>query len=174
MAFNKTKNYDYTQYDCGIHDLKYMAFQAGCPACDSERVISQLRTAYSDLQNVHSLLERELHEARQQADLIYAIRSASPLLSDNDREFLKVTLYEARNFKNLAMKVTQGTVKKKRQRYANGFLVMPRDRDPYAHLCDSVGGTAIATYYQEAVQALGPIEGMKILARGLSDLLPGA
>lgn len=160
-------------FECGIHDLTYRASGAGCPVCWHEREQRQLRDAVKELNNKMRILAEENHTLRTWHDLSMAMRDAIPLLDDNDLAFLKATLYEWRDAKSLTMKVTHGAKKRRQPAAPNGFIVMPRRGDPYGHLCSSVGGMAIADYYDEALNSFGVIKAMELLVRGLAQHLPG-
>lgn len=162
-------------FECGIHDLTYRATSPGCPVCWHERERKHLQDAVRELNGKMNLLAEQNHALRVWQDLSVAIREASGVLDDNDMAFLKATLYEWRNEKSLTMKTTHGPRDKKKRRPAspNGFIVMPRKGDPYGHLCTSVGGMAVAEYYDEALNTYGTIKAMEILVRGLAQHLPG-
>jgi hypothetical protein len=163
------------KYDCGIHDLTYTAYRAGCPACEAERDAQQLRHALKEATGKLEIVMNENHKLRVLTDIVSAIREAALVLEDEDLAFLKTTLYEWRDKKSLALKTTHGARKKKREVPApNGFIVMPRSGDPYGHLCSSIGGLAIAEYFDEATNTFGPAKAMEILVRGMSAYLPGA
>ena len=50
---------------------------------------------------------------------------------------------------------------------------MQRIGDPYGHVCESMGGLAIAQYFDEATNSGGPAKAMEILARAFAEHLPG-
>lgn len=161
-------------FECGIHNLEYRAHRAGCPVCEAERDVESMRNALMEAKNKLRIASERNHQLESWWDLSMAIRDAIPLLDDDDLVFLKTTLYEWRNRKSLSMKVTHGPAKRRRQPPApNGFLVMPRRGDPYGHLCTSVGGVAIADYFDEALNSYGAIQAMTLLVRGFSQHLPG-
>lgn len=167
----------YDWYECGIHDLKYHAFRAGCPVCESDRQVKDLRTALTEVKAQLKITTEDAHKLRVQVDFVVAIREASTLLDDEDLAFLKTTLYAWRDEKSLGLKTTHGARKKERKGDVtppNGFIVMPRRGDPYGHLCSSMGGLAIAQYFFEATNSVGPANAMMLLARGMASHLPGS
>lgn len=164
----------YRDHECGIHDLTYKSFKAGCPLCEATRTIEQLRYSMQEMRNRIGLLEDENHKLKDQVDLIYAIRTAMDLLDASDTAFLKAVLYQWRDEKSLALKATHGGNSTRRDAVANGFIVIPRHQDPYGHTCSSVGGMAIAEYFDEAMKTGGPHFAMGTLSRGLAPLLPGS
>lgn len=166
-------------FDCGIHDLVYRSFRAGCPMCETEREIRELRIAVKELTGKLAFATENTHKLQVQTDISTAIRDAAQLLDDADMSFLKTVLYQWRDEKSLALKVTHGSNIKKRRRKgeeipANGFIVIPRSGDPYGHVCSSVGGMAIAGYFEEATNWVGPAQAMSMLTRGMAPYLPGA
>lgn len=162
------------QFECGIHDVTYMALRAGCPVCEMEREVNRMRDALKDARNALSLVTEENARLKVQTDILAAIREAAPALDDNDMAFLKAVLYEFRDDKSIGLKTTHGPKLKKRDiPSANGFIAMPRKGDPYGHVCTSVGGLAIAEYFDEATNSFGGAQAMTLLVRGMSAYLPG-
>lgn len=161
-------------FECGRHSVEYQAYSAGCPVCEGEREVEGMRQALMEAKNKLRIATERNRQLESWWDLSMAMRDAIPLLDDDDLVFLKTTLYEWRNNKSLSMKVTHGPRKKKREPSApNGFIVMPRKGDPFGHLCTSVGGVAIADYFEEALNTYGAIQAMTLLVRGFSQHLPG-
>lgn len=175
-----------SEYDCGIHDLTYRAISPGCPAChsdreaqDSHRQVTQMRKALMETRDQLASATGKVKELQAWYDLSTSIYEAADLLSIEDEMFFKETLYVYRDEKSLTIKVTHGADlgkngRKKKTSSPNGFIVIPRRGDPYGHACNSVGGLAIAAYYEQASNAFGQIQAMKILLRGLAHLLPGS
>jgi hypothetical protein len=162
-------------FECGIHNITYEAARAGCPLCESEREVNRLRGAMKDVHNQLKILTEQNLQLKVQTDIVSAIREAALILDDNDLAFLKSVLYEWRDQKSVALKTTHGPRKKKREiPPPNGFIAMPRNGDPYGHLCTSVGGLAIAEYFDEATNTVGPANAMTLLVRGMANHLPGA
>lgn len=165
------------QFECGIHGLTYEAYRAGCPVCEMEREVNQMRAALQEVRNQLERVTEENHRLKVQTDITAAIREAALILDDNDLAFLKAVLYEWRDSKSVALKTTHGTKGKKRgrgQRAPNGFIAMPRAGDPYGHICTSMGGLAIAEYFDEATNTVGGAQAMAFLVRGMANHLPGA
>lgn len=161
-------------FDCGIHMISYESDRPGCPVCYLERQDAELRRAVTELKNKLHLQNDKLRQLESFFDVTVAIREAIPLLDDDDLAFLKATCYEWRNNKSLTLKVTRGARKKKREPSSpNGFIVVPRTGDPYGHLCGSVGGLAIAEYFDEAMNGFGAIRAMELLIKGMAQHLPG-
>lgn len=163
-------------YTCGIHAIEYKGFRAGCPLCEAERELKQLRKAVGEATGKMRLMHDENQKLKLQVDISYAIREAAEILDDADMEFFKTVLYEWRDTKSVAIKTTHGGSKVSggRRGAANGFIVMPRQGDPYGHVCTSMGGLAIAEYFLEAQNSVGPAKAMELLTRGMALHLPGA
>lgn len=163
------------EFDCGIHDLTYKAVRAGCPACQADRDVSEMRQALMETRNALDRLTDEHNRMRVQVDIVSAIREAAQILDDEDLAFFKAVLYEWRDTKSVGLKTTHGARNKKREQpAANGFIVMPRQGDPYGHVCSSMGGLAIASYFDEATNTVGPAKAMEFLVKGMAMHLPGA
>lgn len=156
-------------FECGIHMLTYKAARPGCPVCLLEREVKELRTA---LQEVRNQLERTHDQnvrLESENNFIFAIKEAAEVLDEDDMAFLKTVLYEWRDTKGLGLKTTHG-----KNRRANGFIVMPRNGEPWAHTCHSIGGMAIADYFDEATNSVGSAKAMEHMVRGFAAHLPGA
>lgn len=189
---NASTNFHYekpmktSQFECGIHDLTYTAYRAGCPACVAERdareaenQLDSMRKAFWEIRNQLATTTDKVRELQAWYDLSTSIYEASDLLSVGDELFFKETLYVYRDEKSLTMKVTHGADlgkngRKKKTSSPNGFIVIPRRGDPYGYSCDSVGGLAIAAYYEQICNSQGQMQAMKLLLRGLAHLLPGS
>ena len=52
-----------------------------------------------------------------------------------------------------------------------GFLAAYRHADPEARTCTSIGGAALAAYYEEANRAIGSAQAMQLLIRAAQHLL---
>lgn len=161
-------------FDCGIHNVAYRATQAGCPVCEAERDIKQMRAALKEVNGKLRVLSEENNKLRIQTDIVASIRQAASLLEDDDLMFLKEVLYQWRDEKSLGLKTTHGTRRGRRRAAANGFIVMPRKGEPYGYACTSMGGIAIAQYFEEATNAVGPAQAMTYLSRGMAEHLPGS
>lgn len=162
-----------SDYDCGIHNITYKDVRPGCPVCKLDREVSDLRRAAHAFKNQLDRVTTERDRLQEHVDIMFAIREAAQMLDDEDMEFLKLVLYQWRDARSIGLKTTHGVKKGRRQRAANGFIAMPRQGEPYGHLCTSIGGVAIAEYFEEATNWMGSAEAMKMLARGMADHLPG-
>lgn len=163
-------------FDCGIHDITYTAIRPGCPVCDAERQVREMRHTLTEMRNQLAVAVDSIAKLQREVDIVHAIRDAIGLLDDLDMAFLKSVLYQYRDEKSVSMKVTHGSnVKRKKYEHIppNGFIVIPRRGEPYGHVCSSVGGLAIAEYYEEAMNSSGPAVAMAQLARGMAQQLPG-
>ena len=164
-----------TSFECGIHSISYTAFRPGCPVCELEREVQRLRHSVKELTGRLEIAVNENSRLRVQVDIVSAIREAADILDDADLAFFKSVLYEWRDKKSLAIKTTHGSrIKRRGPGPPNGFIVMPRGSDPYGHLCSSVGGMAIAEYFDEATNVVGPARAMEYLVKGMAKHLPGA
>lgn len=163
-----------SSHECGIHQISYRAVRPGCPVCGLERSLDEIRRKASQMADALDMVTRERNQLRHRVDLVYAIAEAATMLDENDLEFLKLVLYQWRDSRSVGLKTTHGVKAGRRLKSANGFIAMPRHGDPYGHLCSSIGGAAIAEYFEEATNSSGPAEAMKTLARGMARHLPGA
>lgn len=164
----------YEEHECGIHDLKYKATRPGCPLCESQREIANLRSINKTLANEMTMKDEQLKQLQVNWDLLVAMRDAVDLVGEADLEFFKTVLYQWRDEKSLGLKFTYGYDDNKKKKSVNGFIVLPRKGDPWGYACTSIGGLAIASYFEEACAARGSMEAMAILTRALSDHLPGS
>ena len=163
----------YSEHECGIHDLKYKAIRAGCPLCESARDVQNLRATVKKLTNQLQQQHDELRKLQVNWDLLTAMRDAASLLDEDDMAFFKSVLYQWRDEKSVGLKFTYGH-DDNQKKSVNGFIVMPRGEDPWGYACTSIGGLAIASYFEEACRARGSAEAMGILTRAFSDHLPGS
>lgn len=164
-----------SQFECGICSITYKALNPGCPLCEATRELRTMREALTMAKNMADAATTTANRAQRDADLMHCIKEAGTMLNDDDRSFLKVVLYQWRDKKSVgALKVTRSKDPTDETKMsANGFLVVPRDGEPYAHTCSSIGGMAIASHFDEAVRALGQSDAMSMLSRGLATMLPG-
>ena len=161
--------YAVQQFECGIHEITYKDVRPGCPVCKLERQNEELREALMKLKNELSVTHDQNVRLETQSNFVFAIKEATALLDDEDMAFLKSVLYEWRDTKGLGLKTTHGG----ESHEANGFIVMPRNGDPYGHLCTSMGGVAIAEYFDEATNSVGNAKATEMLVRGMAEHLPG-
>lgn len=169
-----------TKYNCATCSISYYtdAKKPKCPLCDLEKRLNQTQEALA-------IALRELETYRntntrlaEQMESTYAIRGALDLLDDNDTAFLKTVLYQWKIDRAVTLRVTHGAPvghgRKKRPR-ANGFVAVFRGQpDPVAHVCTSMGGLAIADYFEEGLNEKGHPGAMAMLLKGLNTLTPGA
>src|ERR1044072_4495717 len=99
---------DYGSYECGAHAITYWAPKAGCPLCDAERQVRDLRSAVKEVANENRLLREELLKLRLHGDEVAASRTAARLLDDNDRAFYKTALSQFRDQSSVSLKPLYG------------------------------------------------------------------
>lgn len=172
-----------TKMKCNTHLCEYYVPQgdkAECPACVLEQKYADLRNDYMGVVNESDRMKLELHAAKAQLEIGTAIRSALEILGDEDYAWLKVQLYQYKVDKSVVLKPTHGRLengrklKRGEKMPANGFMAVPRKGDPEAHLCTSLGGIAMAGYFDEAVTCYGSAQGMGIMLKAWWTALPGA
>ena len=171
-----------TKYSCSTHYVTYYmpnGERALCPACDAEKQTSDLREALKESQNRAERLHEENRKLRLQTDVVESIKDALDVTGHDDLMFLKEVLYRWKIDRSIALKVTHGTSlgskKKKRDAQApNGFIAMPRGGEPEGYACSSLGGLAIAEYFEEALNTVGSAQAMILLVRAMAKQLPGA
>lgn len=167
-------------FDCGIHNVTYRAMKAGCPVCDIEKDLANNKRAVRELTGENRLLKEELRTARQNSDSISAFREAAGLLGEDDRAFFKTILYQWRDEKSISLRPMhedrqiRDRNRLKEKRITVGFVVVPRVGAAYGYTCSSIGGLALADLFEETTNSGGSSEAMRLLVRGLADLLPGS
>lgn len=167
------------EFPCGIHNIRYLAFKPGCPVCDAERQVINLREAVKELKDQNKILHDHLVVAQLQVDAVSAYRTSSQLLDDNDRAFYKEVLYMFRDESSVSLRplmderriIRDGARVSKR--IPVGIIVVPRGGEAWGHECTSIGGSSIAQIFEENVNGLGTIQATKMMVRGLAGLLPG-
>lgn len=161
------------RYSCAEHQIVYYTPKGGphtCPLCEVEDRLDQIQGSFVATRNELELLRRDNHNLKIQVDLVEAMREALGIISPEDLTFLKTVCYRWRSDRAINLKVTHGKPAKKRDDPpCNGFLAQPRGGEPEAHRCDSAGGVALATYYEEAQQTVGGSQAMTLLIRALSS-----
>ena len=165
-----------TKFSCSEHAITYYmpnGTKALCPACDADRILAEMRKALDEVNNKNRMLHDENQRLRVQVDLVQAIRDAVEVTGTEDLMFLKTVLYQWKIDRSIALKVTHGR-KKSRSAAPNGFIAMPRGGEPEGYACTSIGGLAIAEYFEEAVNTVGSAQAMILLVRAMAKLLPGA
>lgn len=169
---------------CSNHHVTYYR-AAGtadtCPVCRLEGGYEGLLAENQKLRNELSLAVGELRRLKPQVDLTTAIRSALEIIGDDDFRWLKAQMYQYRQDKSVTLKVTHGTpagAKKKPKRGeklpSNGFIAIPRQGDPEGYACTSLGGLAIAEYFDEACTVIGSAQAMGLMLKAMWKTLPGA
>jgi len=140
-----------------------------CPKCAEEIKTEQMRLAMQNAMAKVEQMEAQIGMLDSQVNLQRSFKDAADLLDEDDRLFLKTVLYVWRQDKSVVMKVTHDQTGR-----AVGFLADYRHGEPAAHTCSSIGGSAIAAYYEEALRTEGSAKAMQILLRAVQHLLPGA
>jgi len=171
-----------TKNKCTTHLVEYYTPQgdnAVCPACEYAQKYDEIRVEFMQLESAHAMALKELNHAKVQIEIGSAIRSAIEILDDFDYEWLKLQMYQYKVDKSVTLKPTHGQLENgKRLRRgdkmpANGFMALPRRGDPEAHLCTSLGGIAMAGYFDEAITCYGSAQGMGIMLKAWWTALPG-
>lgn len=166
-----------TKYSCSLHAISYHATSPACPLCDADKRVHDLQRALADVTNRLEILHDENKRLRVQTDVVEAMREALDVTGPDDLLFLKEVLYQWKIDRSIALKVTHGSLLRKRSRAKlppNGFIAMPRGADPRGHVCNSLGGLAIAGYFEEALNTVGSAQAMILLVRAMAKHLPGA
>lgn len=170
---------------CATHLTSYYKLPGRplrCPACLVEGQVEQLESANHKIENELVMLREEVKFLKAEVDLTDAMRSALDLCNEQDRAFIKGVLYEFRSDRSVALKVTHGQTKSNKSRGkipvngktpVNGFIALPRSREPIAHTCTSIGGQAVAGYYEEAMRTHGNSTALQLLLRAWNAELPG-
>lgn len=169
------------KYSCSNHQITYYAGHGDsplCPVCDSESIIRGLRSSVELLNGQVIHLTNEVETLRREVDITRSMRDALAITDGPDLAFLKSVAYRWRAERALSLKVTHGkggTTKALRGRPgpANGFVVIPRAGEPEAHVFTSIGGRAIAEYYDEGQRTAGPLQALTMLTRALNAHLTG-
>lgn len=167
------------KYSCTRHYIDYDVpdgYRRQCPMCALELRLSSTQQELKESVNQLALLKEQNTRLQQQVDVVNAIRSALDVIDDNDLNFLKEVLYQWKIDRSISLKVTHGPKKRGKRQLPppNGFIAMPRGVDPWGHGCTSIGGMAIAGYYEEALNTVGSAKAMALMVRALSAYLPGA
>lgn len=148
-----------------------------CPLCDATRRVRDLQGAMASMRNQMDLMGTELSRLRALTDVIFAIRDAVPIASSRDLAFLKSVLYRYRdNAASITLKALHEkslTAGLRPSLSVTGLLAVPRSGDPESHICDSIGGLAIAEYFDDEVKRHNVPSAMTTLHQALSDLLAG-
>lgn len=140
-----------------------------CPLCAQEIKTEQMRQSMQNALSKVDLLESQIGDLDGQVNIQRNFKDALDLLGEDDRLFLKTVLYQWRSDRSVTLKVMHSTAGK-----PTGFMADYRHADPEAHTCTSIGGSAVAAYYEEALRTVGSAQAMQILLRAAQHLLPGA
>lgn len=149
----------------GPNDTK---FEAECPLCTQELKTEQMRLALQNTNSKVELLERQNADLDGAVNLQRSFKDAMDLLDSNDLVFLKTVMYQWRRDRAVQLKIIHSDGK------PTGFIADYRHAEPEGHTCTSIGGGAIAAYYEEALRTVGSAQAMQILLRAAQHLLPGA
>lgn len=173
-----------TRMSCSKHQVTYYrpaSSTLGCPVCKLEDRVGALDRDNTTLRNKLEMVTGELNRLKPQLDLTSAIRSALEIMGDDDFQWLKAQMYQYREDKSVSLKVTHGrpaSAKRKIKRGealpANGFIAMRRNDEPEGYACTSLGGLAIAGYFDEACATVGSAQAMGLLLKAMWKTLPGA
>lgn len=171
-----------TKASCSAHLIEYFVAEGDrlvCPLCAMERDYDEVRAQLIARDSELKTTKNQLDRLRVLVDLQTAIRSAIGLLNEDDYAWLKVQMYQYKIDRSVTLKPTHGRLvggprpKRGEKLPANGFMTVPRDGDPEAHLATSMGGLAIAEYLDEAVTCLGAAQAMGLMLKAWWRLLPG-
>lgn len=146
-------------YECGIHDITYRRAQPGCPLCKVERELEKTKKDLDEAMGNLAELRGRAQKIAGASDIGYSIDSASNMLDERDRAFLKEVLYRWRDRKDIDLGLTES---------GRGFITADT-----IHECSSVGGLAIAGFFKEAIMAYGRSVAMSLLQRGMAKHLKG-
>lgn len=167
-----------TKYTCAECLITYYATQAHCPLCDSNARLKHTQDALRQIQREIEFLTNANKNLAEAVDSTRAVRNALDLLDDPDRAFLKGVLYQWKADRGVNLRVTHTSATTRKGRVKgtkpNGFVAIFRGSDPVAHVCSSMGGVAIAEYYEEALRTVGHEKALNMLLKGFNELLPGA
>jgi hypothetical protein len=156
------------RWKCSRCVIQYDSVEAKprCPLCVQEIKTEQMREALKVATNKLEQMEKQLKDLDARQNLQSAFHAALDICNDKDLVFLKSVLYRWRADRSITMK-TMGVPKPR------GFIAEPRRGEPESHVCSSIGGLAVAAYYQEALRTVGSAQAMAILLRAAQHLLPG-
>lgn len=140
-----------------------------CPVCAAEIKTEQMRQSLANMISKVELLEKQVGDLDSQVNLARAFKDALELLDADDRLFLKAALYQWRQDRSVSLKVSHSADGR-----PIGFIADYRHGEPDARTFTSIGGSAVAAYYEEALRTVGSAQAMQILLRAAQHLLPGA
>lgn len=170
-----------SKYECDKCKISYhvpAGAMAKCPLCAAQREIDELKVELLQLTNQAKALAPRIAQLEAQVNLQNAIRAAIEVCDQDDYLWLKTVLYQYKIDKSVSLKATHGKVAgatgRSRRDQANGFMTVPRQGDPEAHIARSMGGLAIAEYLDEAISTAGSAQAMGIMLKAWWKHLPGA
>lgn len=167
-----------TKHACANHQVTYYVptqTSSTCPVCEAELEIERLRATLTQSQNELVRTQSQLEKLQPQLDIISAIKNALEVTDQGDLMWLKVQMYQYKIDKSVSLKVTHGRLGRgKKDLPPNGFMAIPRHGEPEAHTCTSMGGLAIAEYFEESTNVIGSAQTMGLLLRAMWRVLPGA
>ncbi|NUS01950.1 MAG: hypothetical protein HOV97_05235 [Nonomuraea sp.] len=143
--------------------------EPSCPLCKQEITTEQMRLAMQNAIAKVELLEQQNRDLDGHVNIARNFKDATDLLDADDRLFLKTVLYQWRLDKSVVLKVTHS-----QEGRPNGFIAAYRHSEPEARTFTSIGGSAIAAYYEEATRTIGSAKAMQTLLSAAQHLLPGA
>lgn len=159
------------KHSCAICQVTYYALanqRGACPLCDAQEQVDGLRQALQKSENALAIATAANERLSTEVDTARAIKEAQELLDVEDLVFFKTVLYEFKIEHSVSLKPSHSKGK------TVGFIVMPRHGDPWAHQCGSIGGRAIARYFEESLNSVGSAKAMTIMLRAFAHHLPGA
>lgn len=170
------------KYRCAGHQVDYYrprGTDAECPVCDLDQQLAEVREALHEVNNRYAMTAKALEALQPVVELGTAVNNAIELLEPTELGWLKAQLYQYRIDKSVMLKVTHGALPggkapaRGNRLPANGFIADYRHGKPDVLLCTSVGGAAIADYYDEAVTLTSTDKAMQVLLRSFWRVLPG-
>lgn len=168
----------YSCSECQIFYYMPDGAKARCPLCEERQVVKGMRDAVFQMTNANHELQNELERLKVQVDTLTAMKTSLDLISMEDLTFIKSVVYRWQaNRGHVAIKPTHGIPSgrgKRRASKVDGFVALFRDGEAEVHICNSVGGLALAGYLEEAVALGGQIKAMEVLARAVLQHLKGS
>lgn len=162
------------RYACSSCRITYQVAQgerARCPLCDMKRRYLELQNASTMLRNQLELSEESRNALGVVADVVVAMQRAMDLVDLDDMTFLKSVLYRFRqDSTDISLGVLRAKAENGRSRVI-GFLAHPRYGDPEPRACTSVGGVALAGYYDEVSRSTGSVAALSTLIRAMNQVL---
>lgn len=139
--------------------------KALCPLCEQNQVTQQVRGALFQVQNANNMLQNELASLKSLIDHLTAMKMAFEVLGPEDLTFVKSVVYRWQADRDrTTLKPLHGK-KGRKIGTITGFLLITRDGEGETHVCNSVGGMALASYLGEAYGLYGQKKAMEIFIR---------